>query len=144
MTCDDNSFDSETRIDVYSDCSSTEMIGTTCVVFNDDYCGKNAAVIIPPSESGYYIFVSSRTSTFDGVQFTLTVKDYTNETNDRCWQATRIVLPSEFSGNTMDHEVTSHPTCAARSRPRRTAWFSYINRGHEEIVLVFLRAIRRT
>jgi len=133
MTCDDNSGFSDTFIDVYSDCDANQKVGTQCVQKNDDFCGLNAAVFLQPRESGYYIFVSGSSLDFEGQNFTLTIQNNRNKTNDRCWQASRIrSLPVDFSGSTKDMTYESTSRCTAVSKPRHGAWFSYINRNTTE------------
>jgi len=126
LTCDDNVGFSDTTIDVYSDCN--EKTGSNCVAMNDDYCGMNAAVVIPPGD-GYYIYVSGLSNSFEGQNFTLTIQNNQNKTNDRCYQGTRIhSLPVDFSGNTRDFDYETDLRCAASSGHRRGAWFSFVNR----------------
>jgi len=131
MTCDDNVGFSDTAIDVFSDCSQTEQVGTQCVGTNDDYCGLNAAVVLPSKEDGYYIFVSGTSMEFEGQNFTLTIQNNKDQSNDRCWTATRVTsIPVDFSGNTKDFKETTTLHCGQHaSRPRHGAWYSYINRG---------------
>jgi len=131
LTCDDNAGFSDTNIDVYSGCN--EKVGENCVAFNDDYCGLNAAVILHPSESGYYIYVSGLSNDFEGQNFTLTIQNNHNQTNDRCWQAIRIhSLPVDFSGNTKEMEALSPNHCSAGTGPRHGAWYYYMNRGNKK------------
>jgi len=135
MTCDANADASDTSIDVYSDCDTEQQVGTQCVGFNDDYCGFNAAVVLNPSDSGYYLFVSGNDIGFDGQNFTLTVQNNRNQTNDRCWQGSRVFnIPSDYSGNLKNFKFDTTLQCGQQaSRPRHGAWFSYVNQRNFDL-----------
>jgi len=133
MTCDDHAGFSDTAIDVFADCDTTKGTGVGCEQKNDDFCGLNAAVYLQPTEKGYYLFVSGSSTNFEGQDFTLTIQNNKNQTNDRCWQASRIfTFPVDFSGNTrnMKADTTSHCSTGTH-KTRHGAWFSYVNNGYE-------------
>jgi len=132
LTCDDNIYDSDTVIDVFLDCDSATNSSKDCFDTDDDFCGLDAAVVLPARENGYYIYVSALTSRFEGMNFTLTVRNNKNQTNDRCWRATKVsTLPMDFEGNTRDMTTASQLSCNSKSGNRTGAWFYYINKDDE-------------
>ena len=133
MTCQNNTGPvAGTVVDVFTDCNAETKSGNTCYQHNDGYCGANSAVILSKEKQDYYIFVNAFATSFDGVNFTLTVQHYRNQGNDRCWQATEIKqLPTDFSGNINSYKHTSTESCGSSSQQRHGAWFSFTNKEKE-------------
>lgn len=122
-TCYENNVGHDTVIEIYDNCENHNETG--CVNYNDDYCGlySQATWSTAPGRE-YWIAVSGYRADISGVNFTLTLANQQTVSNDECWFAQTITLPSDYSQTTTNSDW-SYGDCNAASSQRKGRWFQY-------------------
>jgi len=120
-TCYENNQGHDTMIEVYDNCVLSNETG--CLAYNDDFCGLYSAVSWTSIvNQQYWIAVSGYHSDSNGVDFTLTIVSDATSSNDQCWYADTVAIPSVFSQSTVGC-THSQGGCNGASYSRQGRWY---------------------